>query len=333
MKALTNVILLLLFVFLGKENAYSQQFEASIDTIKTNVLYPKRNPLVAKGNSYFVIKNKPLPFNLIHRKVNYWKTTSSIGLNLNQAAFSDNWSSGGVNSIALGAQLNYKSEYNKSGRNFTTELALQYGKIKNKDQLEKKTNDRIFWDNKASLPLAKNWNFFGSISFESQFDLGYTYRKENGEEVRYVISKFLSPGYLTESVGFEYKPRKYFSLRFGTGTARQSFMLDTSLYKYNTKNFGVPIGDKFKNELAFQLVANYDKEIATNINLKARYLLFASYETLNNMDQRLDVTVTAKVNRLINVTVATTALYDDDFSGKIQSSQSLALGLVYKLTR
>ncbi len=209
---------------------------------------------------------------------------------------------------------------------------MRYGKLKNQGQLERKTNDRIFFDNKAALSLSKNWNFFGSISFESQFDLGYKFSKDgNGEEIKSVISNFLSPGYLTESFGFEYKPKNYFSLRLGTGTARQTFMIDTTLYKENSKNFGVPIGSTFRNELAFQAVANFDKEIFQNLNLKSRYLLFAAYEKLNNIDQRLDVTLTAKVNRLINVTINGTALYDDDFSGKVQSTQGMALGVIFKM--
>ena len=79
--------------------------------------------------------------------------------------------------------------------------------------------------------------------------------------------------------------------------------------------------------------ANFEKDIATNLNLKTRYLLFAAYENINNIDQRLDVVVTAKVNRLVNVTVGATALYDDDFSGDIQYSQNLALGIMFKIPR
>ncbi|WP_026902819.1 DUF3078 domain-containing protein [Pedobacter glucosidilyticus] len=308
----------------------AQLLDFETDTIKVSPIYPKKNMLVSRL-PFFYIKKQDLPFYLVNRKVNYWKSTGSFGLNLNQAAFSDNWSSGGVNSISLSTLLNYKAEYNKDGKNFISEVILQYGKLKNKDQMQRKTNDRIFWDNKASLRISQNWNFFGSLSFESQFDLGYVYSKDaQGNEIRKPISRFMSPGYLTESFGFEYKPEKYFSLRLGTGTARQTFMLDTTLYRNNAKNFGVPIGKNFRNELAFQAVMNFEKEIATNINLKSRYLLFASYEHLNNIDQRLDITLTAKVNRLVNVTVAGTALYDDDFSSEIQSSQSLALGLVYK---
>jgi hypothetical protein len=302
-----------------------------VDIIDVVTIKPKKNPFPTRPTIFFIY-TRNIPVSNLNSKVNYWKTNLNFGINLNQAAFSDNWSSGGVNSLALGSVLNYKAEYNKEDINFTSEVLLQYGKLKNEGQLEKKTNDRMFFDNKAAMKLSKNWNFFGSISFESQFDFGYTYSKNaQGNEIRKLISKFLAPGYLTESLGFEYKPVKYFSVRIGTGTARQTFLLDTTLYKNNPKNFGVPIGKTFRNELAFQVVANFDKDIMPNLNLKSRYLLFAAYEKLTRIDQRLDVTITAKVNKLINVTVGATGLYDDDFSNKIQYSQNLALGIVFKM--
>lgn len=333
MKIFKFCALFFFIIHFSAKNVQAQQNNFNIDTIETIVIQPKKNPFTSRSPFFYIYK-KQLPFQLTHIKVNYWKKTASFGINLNQAAFSDNWSSGGVNSIALGSLLNYKAEYNKNGKNLISEFILQYGKLKNQDQLERKTTDRIFWDNKAAMQLSSNWYFFGSLSFESQFDAGFNYSKDKeGNEIRTVISRFLSPAYITESVGFEYKPKKYFSLRLGTGTARQTLMLDTTLYKNNKKNFGVPVGQRLRNELAFQVVANFDKEIATNLTLKSRYLLFASYEKLNNIDQRLDVTLTAKVNKLINVTVAGTALYDDDFSSKLQATQSLALGLIYKLPR
>lgn len=325
------IILTLFLCVLPFAQSFAQK--RVLDSIHVEANYVRRNPFSSRPPIFFIYTRK-LPITNLHLKVNYWKTQTSLGLNLNQAAFSDNWSGGGVNSVALGSLFNYKAEYNKDGKNFTSVVLLQYGKLKNQGQLERKTNDRIFLDNKAAMALSKNWNFFGSLSFESQFDAGYTYSKDaNGEEIRNKISRFMAPGYLTESVGFEYKPVKFYSIRFGTGTARQTFMVDTTLYRNNPKNFGVPIGKKFKNELAFQMVINFDKDIATNINLKSRYLLFAAYDHLSNIAQRLDATVTAKVNRLVNVTIGATALYDDNYSGRVQYSQNLTLGVLFKMPR
>ncbi|MXV49851.1 DUF3078 domain-containing protein [Pedobacter sp. HMF7647] len=309
---------------------------AQVDTskIKDLKLYPRKNLLRVRKP---VIQLEPvtIPVSDLELKINYWKTWITLGANLNQATFSDNWSGGGVNSVAVGTSFNYKTDYTKGDKNFTSELILLYGKLKNKDQLQKKTNDRIFWDNKVALKLSKSWYFFGSLSFESQFDDGFNYTRDSqGNEVASRISKFMAPGYLTESVGFEFKPVKYFNLRIGTGTARQTFVLDTTLYHNNEgKNYGVPIGNTFKNELAFQLVANLDKDIFENVNLKSRYMMFIPYKDPLKIDHRLDVTLTAKVNRFMNVTLTGIGLYDDDASTRIQASEALALGLVYKIPK
>lgn len=298
-----------------------------VDSLKIG---PGRDPLQVKDADLPILPIQ-IPVADLHLEVDYWRYWVTFGVNVNQASFSDNWSGGGVNSLALGTLFNFKTDYTRDEKNFVSEVILQYGKLKNKDQLERKTNDRIFWDTKLGTKLSRNFYFFGSVSFESQFDLGYTFGKDaSGRETRTLISKFMGPGYLTESVGFEYKPNKIFYLRIGTGTARQTFVLDTGLYRTNPKNYGVDPGKRFRNELAFQVVSSVDKNLSENLNLKSRYALFANYEKINNIDQRLDVTLTARITRLVNVSLNAIALYDDDFSNKIQASQALALGLVYK---
>ncbi|MBC7417475.1 MAG: DUF3078 domain-containing protein [Pedobacter sp.] len=313
-------------------------FGQEIDTIPINTdnlnLKLKRNPLPSRQwpLNFEAVNIKPI---IVNAKVNYWKTRTAIGINVNQSQFSDNWKGGGVNSFAVGGQLNYKAEYNKSDFSFVTETNLQYGKVKNKDQLQKKTNDRIFFDNKAAFKISKNWSFFGSLTFESQFDNGFNYKRQDDHEVATLISRFMSPGYLTESVGFEYKPVSYFSARIGTGTARQTFVLDTTLYKTNPKNYGVEIGKKVRNDLAFQIVANFEKEIFKNTVLKSRYLMFIPYDnlTLANIDHRLDVTLTAKINRFMNTSVTGVLFYDKSNDAKIQASQSLSLGIGFVFPR
>lgn len=293
----------------------------------------KRSPLPSRMGT---ISFKPVTLNpvTVNAKVNYWKTKTSVGINVNQAAFSDNWKGGGVNSFALGGLINYKAEYSKESYSYVSEVILQYGKIKNKSQLQKKTTDRIYWDNKAAIQLSKNWYFFGSLNFESQFDRGFSYSKDkSGNEVEKLLSKFMSPGYLTESVGFEYKPSKFFSTRIGTGTARQTFVLDTTLYKTNPNNFGVIKGKNFRNELAFQIVTAYEKEIFTNVTLKTRYNMFIPYDNFGHIDHRLDVNMIAKVNRFMNVSVTGVGLYDRDTDKKVQGSQTLALGLTFVFPR
>ena len=316
--------------------AVGQQSESQPDTtiLKELKQYPRKNTLPVRRPVIFpetVRLPEPAALEL---SINYWRTWTAFGVNINQASFSENWGGGGVNSMAFGGQYSYKTDYTKGDKNFVSEVLLQYGKLKNKDQLSRKTADRIFWDNKVALKLSRSWYFFGSLNFESQFDRGFSFAKNaQGNEVRTLLSRFMAPGYLTQSIGFEYKPVKYFFVRIGTGTARQTFVIDTNLYKTNPKNFGVKQGKSFRNELAFQVVAAIDKDIAENLNLNSRYTMFANYEKLKSIDNRLDVTLTARVNRIINVSLAGTVLYDDDTADEFQGSQALSIGLVYKFPR
>ncbi|MGY0039603.1 DUF3078 domain-containing protein [Pedobacter sp. NJ-S-72] len=275
-------------------------------------------------------------------KVNYWKTKTAIGINVNQSSFSNNWSAGGVNSLAVGGLVNYNAEYKKDSYSYTTVVNLQYGKIRNKGQLQKKTNDRIFWDNSGAFKVSKNWNLYTSVTFESQFDSGYSYAPDgNGGEKPTIISKFMSPGYLTESVGMEYKPNKYFYTRFGTGAARQTFVLDNdellaaaaAAGTPRNDSYGVLAGHTFKNDIAFQIVSNFEKDIFQNVNLKSRYEIFVPYNNFEFMRHRLDVTMTAKVNRFMNVSLTGVGLYDKTTSNKIQGSQSLAMGVMFVFPR
>ena len=290
-------------------------------------------------------------------KINYWRNWTTFGINANQASFSDNWRNGGVNSIALGLTFNTKFDYTKDNKNFTSELDLKYGKQKNEDQLARKANDRILWDNKYSLKLSKKWSLFTSFTFESQFDKGYQYGKgsQGQDSITRTISNFMAPGYFTESVGIEVLPFQGLSIRFGTGTARQTFVLDDRvLYPdegtlndpeklANYKRFGVEWPKTFRNELAFQVVANLDRNLSENLNIKARYAFFANYGEWSDASHRLDATLTARVSRVISVTLNGIALYDplqferDDqgnvIGDKLQRAQSLAIGLLYKFPR
>jgi hypothetical protein len=146
----------------------------------------------------------------------------------------------------------------------------------------------------------------------------------------------MAPAFLTFAYGFEYKPVEYFYLRLSPFAPRFTFVTDKTLYLTVPDNYGVPIGKTLRQEwLAFQLQSEYNRDIAENLNLKARYLLFANLQTLalNSIDHRLDMSVTAKVTKYINVNLTGILLYDRDQSSDVQLSQSLAIGLAYTLNR
>ncbi|MGY4539796.1 hypothetical protein ACVW0P_004236 [Mucilaginibacter sp. UYNi724] len=335
----TRLFLLLMFTAALGANAQTAD-TVKKDTVKIDTNLLNRYRIQTKKNAIPVpptpiqIQQELIPVTMLDYKISYWRKFVTFGLNFSQAAFSDNYAAGGVTAVALTSNFIYRVEYNKAPFSYTSELNLLYGKSKNKGQSSRKSNDRIFFDNKIATQMSKHWFFFGSLTFESQFDTGYQY-DGSGVNPPVLISNFMAPGYLTESIGFEYKPAPYFDLRLGTGTARQTFVLDDKVFNSlppdQTELYGVKRGNSIRTDIAFQMVAIFDKDIAKNMHLNARYDVFVPYgEELSFTRHRFDAILAAKVNRLINVSINGTILYDKKSKPGVQATEGLALGVLYK---
>lgn len=267
-----------------------------------------------------------------------WQAKTEFGINFNQGSFNTAWTGGGVNSISLGVFFNALREFKKGKHTWRNDLQSQYGIVKNAGLQPRKSFDRLFLDSKYGYELGKHWSLVGVINFQTQFARGYTFetRPDSGE-IRKKISNFLAPGYLTEAIGIQYNPVPYFYMTFSPGALRQTFVIDDEVY-LNTPdqtNYGVPVGKKVRNEVALaQLIANFDKNLTENINLKWRYQLFASNDKHRNTsfhtDHRLDASITAKIHKYFNVNVSAIMLYDDDQIARVQWAQALSIGFLYK---
>ena len=263
----------------------------------------------------------------------YWKKSFKGSINFNQAAFSQNWTSGGVNSIGLNALINYKANYLKGKRSWDNEIDLLYGFVNNDGQGYRKNNDRIYLDTKYGYALSSKWNTFGAFNVLTQFAKGYKYEKDNQDrEVAILISEFMAPGYFTASWGFEYVPKPYFKMRFSPVAPRLTVVKNKDMYQNVDNNYGVEIGETTRWEwLAFQFLADFDKDLNENINLKFRYVLFANYETLDidQIDHRLDAILSAKIAKYFDVKLSGMLVYDYDQDKDVQLSQAFGIGFVY----
>ena len=260
-----------------------------------------------------------------------WKKAFKSGLNLNQAAFSSNWKAGGVNSFGFNAFLNFKANYKKDKVSWDNEIDFLYGMVNNKGQGYRKTLDRIFLDTKYGHGLSSKWDLFVAANVSSQFANGYTYPTDS---TRQLISRSFTPTFITMSLGFEYHPVDYFKLRLSPLAPRVTIVnkVETLVTADNPTPYGVSPGNSTRFEwLAFQMLAEFNKDIATNINLKWRYVMFANYETLawKTVDHRLDLNFTAKVNKFINVSLGGIMLYDFDQDNNVQFSQAFSFGVLY----
>ncbi len=262
------------------------------------------------------------------KTVSVWKHKVQTGVNISQSSFSANWKAGGSNNIALGGFFNALSKIEKGNWNAVSDLQLALGFLNN-GVATRKTSDRIFYDLKLGYKISPKWDLFVSSNFQTQFTDGFLYEKR-ADKSDSLLSTFMSPGYLTTSLGLEYKPTDYLSGRFGVGTLRQTFVMNDNFSKLGM--YGVDKGSNIRNQAILQMVWSFDKDIAKNINLKIRSQSFWDYikfSKAGSVVQRLDINLAMKVNKYISTNIQAVALYDYDQDKDWQTSQILALGILY----
>lgn len=260
-----------------------------------------------------------------------WKKKLNFAININQAAFSSNWKAGGINSFGFNSLFNHQANYKEGRRSWDNDIDLGFGFVNNSGQGYRKTLDRVFLDTKYGYELSENWGLFTSLSFLTQFSRGYDYPDDNTERL---ISDIFAPAFITSAWGFEYHPVEYFKVRLSPFAPRLTIVNDPQRFTQTVgpNPYGVDSTETTRFEwLAFQLLAEFDKEIFTNVNLKWRYMFYANYDTLQarTLDHRLDLDIIAKVNRFINVSVGGILLYDYDQDTDVQLSQVFSLGFLY----
>lgn len=273
----------------------------------------------------------------------YWQRSFSGGINFNQTSFS-NWSGGGVNSMALGGVIAVRALYEKGKTSWDNTADLQLGYV---SQLgtSRKSADQIIIISVLGHKIAPKWDLFVSGTFNTFFAPGYRYDKLPADQTRLRVSNFFAPAQLTLSAGIAYRPNDWFSLRMSPIAPRFTFLSDqsvrvsadpvTGIYTPNSTAtvYGVPPGQSTRTEwLAFQLQTVINRNLTENISLNARYQLFTEYAHFDNINHRLDLLLTAKINRYLNTTFGLIALYNKDFSSSLQIQQTLAIGLVYNLS-
>jgi hypothetical protein len=259
-----------------------------------------------------------------------WKKKLNFALNLNQASFSSNWKGGGINAFGFNTLFNYKANYKKDRTSWDNDIDLAFGFVNNSGLGYRKTIDRIYLDTKYGYELGHMWSLFTSLNFISQFSNGYQYTDDDQAQL---ISAFFAPAFITAALGFEYHPVEYFRVRIAPFAPRLTIVQDPARFRtLGPEPYGVVPPETVRYEwLGAQLLAEFDKQIYENINLKWRYIMFANYETLEarRLDHRLDLDLIAKVGKYINVGLGGILLYDYDQDGQAQLSQVFSIGFLY----
>lgn len=286
-------------------------------------------------------------------KINYWKKTNAVGLNLNEVAFV-NWNSGGNNSFSALMHGEFGRRYKKKLLNWESNLSIKYGMNAQQGREVRKSEDQLQINSNLGYrkDSVSNWYYSAKLNFNTQLTYGYRYPSTDDP-----ISKFMAPGYAFIGAGTEFShPTEDFTAYISPITEKSTFVLDQDLA--NEGKFGVTPavkdeegniiqkGEKIRTEFGFLFSSSFRKEISDNVKLNNQLKLYSDYlNKFGNVDIDWEVNVDMKVNSYVRANIGSHLKYDDDVKfkedrngdgqledvgPKIQFKQILGVGMVYE---
>lgn len=249
-----------------------------------------------------------------------WKKQVVGDLNFTQNAFTD-WQQGGEDSWSWALNINAKFENDQPDYNWSNSGKLAYGESKIGDQGSRKAADEIKLESVYTMKFGPTINPYAAVSFLSQFTKGYRYTDAG----KVAVSNLLDPGYITESIGAEYRPNETIKTRAGLA-AKQTFTSDYPGYADDPETAKI---EDFKNEIGAESVTDLNLKVSERILYESKLEIFSNLQTTDEIDVNWDNTFSAKVSELIKVSFNFRLLYDKDMFYKRQIKQTLAVGLSY----
>ena len=139
------------------------------------------------------------------------------------------------------------------------------------------------------------------------------------------ISAFMAPGYLTFSIGLDYKPNKDFSLFLSPFTSKTTYVNDTALV--NPKNYGLEPGTKKLWEPGIIIKSKWHKQLTENIAYDTKEEFFNNYRyTFQKCFFDWEQTLTMQVNHYISAMVMTELIYDYNVKFPIHDETGKEIG-------
>lgn len=249
-----------------------------------------------------------------------------------------NWAKGGESALAALIISKYTANYSKPKVKWENSAEFRYGVNKSRSRGLEKNDDKIELQSRLGLSAFKKWFYSAETNFRTQIANGYAFPDKVNP-----ISAFMAPGFLTFSLGLDYKPSKDFSLFLSPLTSKTTYIRDTTLIK--PSKFGLLPGTKKLWEPGLIVKANWHKKIADNISYDTKGEFFNNYMyPFRKMAFEWEQVLLMEVNRFINVRIMTQMIYDYntkfpvyDGAGKVtgqkpklQFEELFTIGFAYK---
>lgn len=239
--------------------------------------------------------------------VKNWKFVGLVNLNYGQTRFKY-WVVGGndIDNYAFLTKIGVN--YEKNIVSWSNNFEMAYGMQKVKNSPFRKSDDRLEYATIFGLKMVKNLNIGVMFNFKTQLTDGYDYLK-TGDSV--LNSTFLSPAYLSLSLGIDYKPSDYMSAFLSPLSAKMTYIMNDSLAAKGV--FGVEAGKHHRFEMGASFKMNYTKKLMDNFLVSTKLLLFSNYlHNPQNIDVDFGFLANYKLWKNISLTFETQLVYDDD---------------------
>jgi len=242
-----------------------------------------------------------------------WKRETVVFINTSQTSLT-NWAAGGRNSLSLNALVSYDLNYRAEKANWDNSFEFGYG-IMNQGDGEgfMKTDDKLDIATKYGIKIIEKWYFSALLTIRTQVNKGYYYPNDS-----IVISRFMAPGYFVGAVGMDYKPSNAFSALISPVTIKTTFVLDEVLS--DSGSFGVERGKQSRAEIGGFVRMLFRKDLVDNVSFDLKIDLFSNYlRKPENIDINWEMRLSLKAYKMLNASISTYLIYDDDVLLEIDS--------------
>lgn len=279
-----------------------------------------------------------------------WLLGGTGTVNFSQVSL-NNWAAGGQNSLSVLGIADLFANYKKGKNTWNNTFVITYGTVKLEDQRLRKSDDKLELNLKYGREASSDWFYTGQLNFRSQLTPTYTENRES------MVSDFLAPGFITASLGMDYKPSKRLSVFISPVTGKFTIVRDQVLADQGA--FGVEpaqtnflgeaipgTGRNFRKEFGGFVNVRFRDEVFENITFESKLDLFSNYlKKPENIDVNWENNFNFKVNKYISASLFVHMIYDDDINiqrdrnrdgelenvgPRLQLKETLGIGLSYK---
>lgn len=253
-----------------------------------------------------------------------WKHIMIVSTSITQVSFT-NWTQGGENTLAYSVFLDGKSVYiPNTPIEWTNSYKLGFGQARLSTLGLRKTDDIINFESVILYKIGSYINPFASASLKTQFTKGYKYDNTGASQP---VSNFFDPAYLVQAIGVGVQPLQELRTRIGVAI-REIITNQYTIYSDDPSTVRI---EKTRIDGGAEFVTDIVWKILENTVVTSKLEIFVPMKSIKRSTFRNDMTVSAKANKYIAVTVNVLLINDPQIQQKTQIKETLALGISFSL--